>query len=164
MHVQSSLFLSAPQGITSCHLVIIRGESYHLPFLLIHGRGAELLTPRTPMEASQCLFTCLRSQLLSQKLSMHACDTLNTNERHPLLKMSPVMPKSVVTHLTACPPPSCLTQSQRSVRCNRVTGTVNVAARKTDQKMDTIKKSLNLLLVYIPTQKNRSCFVLSDVL
>jgi hypothetical protein len=65
MHAQPSFFLPAPQGITSCHLVIIRGESCHLPFLLIHGTGTELLLPCMPEEISQCLFTCLRSQLLS---------------------------------------------------------------------------------------------------
>lgn len=40
IHDQPSFFLPIPQGVTSCHLVIIRGESYHLLLLLIHRRAA----------------------------------------------------------------------------------------------------------------------------
>lgn len=119
MHAQPSFFLPAPQGITSSHLVIIRGESYHLPFLLIQGSGAELLPPCKPVEVSQCLFTCLRSQLLSQNPQcVYVCDTFNTNERHPFLKMSSVMQEAVLNTSHSKPLPSCLTQSQDSVRDN----------------------------------------------
>lgn len=108
MHAQPSFFLPTPQGITSSHLVIIRGESYHLPFLLIQGSGAELLPPCKPVEVSQCLFTCLRSQLLRQNpqyVCVYVCDTFNTNERHPFLKMSSVMQEAVQNTPHSKPPP-----------------------------------------------------------